>query len=74
MVGAVIKLVAKPQTALLKDDHHRFVVGDADRLTPPSKAYAIVDAIHDCRLAVLPAVGHVSAMEAPRDVAAQLVL
>jgi pimeloyl-ACP methyl ester carboxylesterase len=48
------------------------VVGDADRLTPPPRAHAIVEAMTDCRLVVLPAVSHMSALEAPRDVAAQL--
>jgi 3-oxoadipate enol-lactonase len=41
------------------------IVGAEDALTPPSEAEAMFDAIPGCRLAELPAAGHLSNMEAP---------
>lgn len=49
------------------------VVGDADRLTPPDRAREIASTAPDCRLVVLPGVAHMSALEAPLDVAAALL-
>jgi pimeloyl-ACP methyl ester carboxylesterase len=48
------------------------VVGDADRLTPPDRAREIVRGTTDARLVILPGVAHMSALEAPREVAAAL--
>ena len=50
------------------------VVGDRDRLTPPRLAREMADGVCDGRLVVLPRVAHMSTMEAPREVAAQLNL
>jgi len=50
------------------------VVGDRDRLTPPPVAKEMADGLCDGRLVILPGVAHMSAMEAPREVAAQLCL
>lgn len=50
------------------------VVGDRDRLTPPSVAKELADGVRDGRLVILPRVAHMSVMEAPREVAAQLNL
>jgi pimeloyl-ACP methyl ester carboxylesterase len=48
------------------------VVGDADLLTPPDYSREIAATVPDSRLVLLPAVGHMSTLEAPRDVAAAL--
>jgi len=48
------------------------VVGDRDRLTPPSLAKEMADRVGDGRLVILPRVAHMSVLEAPREVAAQL--
>jgi pimeloyl-ACP methyl ester carboxylesterase len=50
------------------------IVGESDRLTPPSVAKEMADGVCDGRLAILPGATHMSAMEAPREVAAQLDL
>lgn len=41
------------------------VVGEHDALTPPAEAQAMVDALPDARLVVVPDAGHLSAVEAP---------
>jgi pimeloyl-ACP methyl ester carboxylesterase len=48
------------------------VVGDADRLTPPDRAREIARGMTDAHLVLLSGVAHMSAMEAPREVAAAL--
>ncbi|MFQ5876658.1 MAG: alpha/beta fold hydrolase [Acidobacteriota bacterium] len=48
------------------------VVGEEDRLTPPDRARAIAAAIPGARLIVLPGVAHMSALEAPGEVARAL--
>jgi pimeloyl-ACP methyl ester carboxylesterase len=48
------------------------VWGERDRLLPPSRAEAFRALIPDARLVVLPKVGHVPMLEAPREVAAVL--
>jgi 3-oxoadipate enol-lactonase len=42
------------------------VVGADDRLTPPTMAKSIADAIPNARLAVIPAAGHLSNIEQPK--------
>jgi pimeloyl-ACP methyl ester carboxylesterase len=49
------------------------VVGDADVLTPPDRAREIAEAVPRGDLTVLPGVGHMSALEAPEEVAAALL-
>jgi pimeloyl-ACP methyl ester carboxylesterase len=49
------------------------IVGDADVLTPPDRAKEIADAIPQAHLTILPGVGHMSAMEAPEEIAAVLL-
>lgn len=49
------------------------IVGDRDVLTPPEQARAIAEAAPRSRLHVIPGVAHMSAMEAPREVALQLL-
>jgi len=44
------------------------VVGDADRVTPPASAVALVGALPDARLAVVPGAGHVAMLERPEEV------
>ena len=46
------------------------VTGDADRLVPLSVMRRAEATFPDCRLVVLPDIGHVAQMEAPEDVAA----
>lgn len=41
------------------------VVGEEDELSPPSDAEVMVDALPQARLAMLPAAGHLSAVETP---------
>lgn len=48
------------------------IVGDADRLTPPDRAREIAAGAPAGRLVVLPGVAHLSALEAPAEVAAAL--
>ncbi|MFB9907892.1 alpha/beta fold hydrolase [Allokutzneria oryzae] len=45
------------------------VVGEQDSLTPPSAARDMVDALPDASLAVLPASGHLTPIERPREFA-----
>jgi pimeloyl-ACP methyl ester carboxylesterase len=49
------------------------VVGEADQLTPPPRAEEIASVIAGARLVVLPGIAHMSAMEAPREVARALL-
>jgi len=49
------------------------VVGAEDVLTPPRLAEEIAQGLRDPRLTVIPGVAHMSAMEAPREVAAALL-
>jgi pimeloyl-ACP methyl ester carboxylesterase len=46
------------------------VVGDADLLTPPSHAEAVVEAVPGAQLRILPGVGHQVMQEAPEELAA----
>lgn len=46
------------------------VVGDADLLTPPSHAEAVVEAVPGAQLRILPGVGHQVMQEAPDELAA----
>jgi pimeloyl-ACP methyl ester carboxylesterase len=46
------------------------VVGDADLLTPPSHAEAVVGAVPNAQLRILPGVGHQVMQEAPAELAA----
>jgi pimeloyl-ACP methyl ester carboxylesterase len=48
------------------------IVGEEDTLSPPSDAQAMVDALPDARLAVLPGAGHLSALETLAPFAAAL--
>lgn len=48
------------------------IVGEEDTLSPPSDARAMVDALPNARLVVLPGAGHVSALETPAPFAAAL--
>lgn len=50
----------------------RVVVGDADALTPPERAREIAAGVRVAELRVLPGVSHLSALEAPREIAALL--
>jgi pimeloyl-ACP methyl ester carboxylesterase len=43
------------------------IVGDEDELTPPTEAQAMVDALPDARLVVLPGSGHLTAVESPDE-------
>ncbi len=43
------------------------IAGDADVLTPVTEAEAMATAAADCELVVLPEVGHLSNMQAPRE-------
>ncbi len=45
------------------------VVGEQDALTPVADARAMVDAVPDGRLVVLPDAGHLPAMESPAEFA-----
>jgi pimeloyl-ACP methyl ester carboxylesterase len=47
-------------------------VGQRDRLTPPDAARELVAVLPDARLVVLPGIGHMSLLEAHRDVTAYL--
>jgi pimeloyl-ACP methyl ester carboxylesterase len=49
------------------------LVGDEDRLTPPSDSEALAGALPDARLARIPEAGHLAALERPEAVAAALV-
>lgn len=49
------------------------LVGEEDELTPPEVAQEIADGITDSRLAVVPGSGHLSTLEAPDAVTAELV-
>jgi pimeloyl-ACP methyl ester carboxylesterase len=48
------------------------VVGDADRVTPPASAVAIVGALPDARLEVVPGAGHIAMLERPAEVNANI--
>ena len=48
------------------------IVGELDRLTPPAHARAIAGALPDARLVVLPAVGHMTSLEAHQEVTRQI--
>jgi 3-oxoadipate enol-lactonase len=48
------------------------LVGEEDRLTPPSDAEAMVAALPDARLSRLEGAGHLAAFERPGEVAAQI--
>ena len=48
------------------------VVGEEDVLSPPTDAVAMAEALPDAQLVQIPAVGHLSPVEAPREVAAAL--
>ena len=43
------------------------IAGERDALTPVTEAEAMATATADCELVVLPGVGHLSAMQAPRE-------
>jgi len=49
------------------------LVGDADQLTPPALAQEIAAGIASARLIVVPASGHLSPLEQPQRVTAELV-
>jgi pimeloyl-ACP methyl ester carboxylesterase len=49
------------------------LVGDEDRLTPPSDSEAMTAALPDARLVRIPGAGHLAALERPDAVAAELV-
>jgi pimeloyl-ACP methyl ester carboxylesterase len=48
------------------------VVGDSDRVTPPASAVALVGALPDARLEVVPGAGHIAMLERPGDVNARI--
>lgn len=48
------------------------VVGEEDVLAPPSDALAMVDALPDALMVVVPSVGHLTPLEAPDQVAAAI--
>jgi pimeloyl-ACP methyl ester carboxylesterase len=48
------------------------VVGEEDELSPPAEAQAMVDALADARLAVMPEAGHLSAVETPEAFTAEV--
>lgn len=48
------------------------VVGEEDVLSPPADAVEMAEALPDSRLVQIPAVGHLSPVEAPREVAVAL--
>jgi pimeloyl-ACP methyl ester carboxylesterase len=48
------------------------VVGEEDELSPPAEAQAMVDALTDARLAVIPEAGHLSAVETPEAFTAEV--
>jgi 3-oxoadipate enol-lactonase/4-carboxymuconolactone decarboxylase len=49
------------------------IVGDKDALIPPDRSSEIADGAPRSRLVVLQGVAHMSAMEAPREVARELM-
>jgi pimeloyl-ACP methyl ester carboxylesterase len=48
------------------------VVGEEDELSPPAEAQAMVDALADARLAVIPEAGHLTAVETPEAFTAEV--
>jgi 3-oxoadipate enol-lactonase len=68
IAAALRAMAARPDSTPLlatTDVPTLVMVGAEDALTPPSEAAAMFDAIPGCRLAELPAAGHLSNMEAP---------
>ena len=49
------------------------LLGAADRMTPAKSAAVLQEAIADCRTEILPGVGHMIMVEAPRETLRTLV-
>jgi len=76
LAAALFALAARPDRRALLPSLRgpvAVIVGDADVLTPPDRAKEIADAIPQAHLTILPGVGHMSAMEAPEEIAAVLL-
>ena len=48
------------------------IVGEEDQLTPPDRARAMVDALPDARLLVIPGAAHLTTMEKAAEVTAAM--